>query len=167
MSSPSTNEILARRWLEMPCGQEVVDWAASLLEQGRESRHLLLLAACSPPFSHFELARYRDLALAELSLERPPGNDPVVPFAAELLRDALAQGQDLYSALSLVKKLCIQDDYCHELYDFYLLWFAVQDLQVGEDQRYWEGATSKNIDRIIRDRAEKFVAEQLSTRHDA
>jgi hypothetical protein len=158
MGAPSTTEILARRTLDSACGQEVVDWAISMLEDGQETRHVLLLAATAPPFNEFELARLRDLSLEELGVDAAPAGDPVISYAAELLDEGLAGRREMFSALSLVKDLCIAREYLPELFDFYLLWNAADDLRTYEDQRYWGGATRENIDRIIRDRAQAFIA---------
>jgi hypothetical protein len=157
MQAPSTTEILARRELQTSCGQEVVDWAISLLEVGKETRHVLLLAATAPPFNEFELARLRDLALEELGVEVASGDTSIISFACELLHDALVGERDMHSTLSLVKDLCVHREYLRELFDFYLLWNAADDLRTNEDQRYWGGATRENIDRVIRDRASAFV----------
>jgi hypothetical protein len=47
--------------------------------------------------------------------------------------------------------------YPHDLYDFYLLYFAYSDLQDASVQWYWEGATRDNILAIIGERAAAFV----------
>jgi hypothetical protein len=43
--------------------------------------------------------------------------------------------------------------------DFYLLYFAKDDLLIDEVQWYWEGANRENIDKIIRDKFRQWLNE--------
>lgn len=49
-------------------------------------------------------------------------------------------------------------EYPRELQAFYNLSFAWEDLQISEEQWYWAGAIRDNIDQIMREEAEAFVA---------
>ena len=47
----------------------------------------------------------------------------------------------------------------NSLSDFAMLYWAYQDLQVAEEQYYWEGATRENIDEVIMEYFRKLKAE--------
>ena len=158
MLTITTARILADKALQNTCGKECVDWAVSILEQGHNGQCLSILAGISPPFNHFELADYRDRALRELGIaDVGDPNAAVSTLAAEHLRYALVGGEDLISTLRTIKGLCIANYYQKDIYDFYTLFFAYDDLQHSDEQWYWQGATRQNIISIIRRRAEEFL----------
>jgi hypothetical protein len=128
-----------------------------MLEQGREGHYLSILAGLSAPFNNFEVADYRNRALHELGLAGINDSEAVVTYSAERLRLALAGEIDLTSALGAIKEICVARAYPRELYDFYLLHFALSDLQESDVQWYWDGANRGNIATIIRNRAEAFL----------
>lgn len=154
--APSTAEILARRALEKACGGECVEWAITMLEQGYDSRSLRILASSDPPFNHFELAELRERALEDVGAPIE-SEHALTTFAADILRAGLAGERRLWEAVVHVKDLCIDADYARELYPFYLLAFAAEDLEHEPVQWYWEGASRSNIDQIIREQARIFV----------
>ncbi len=160
----TTVEILARRALDMTCGQECVDWAVGLLVEGQDCMHLRELAGAVPPLSHFELAALRDATLEELHIEPVPPADAVTMYARERLRAALTGSADLVDEIAVVSQLYIRHDYLDALRDFYLLDNAYVDLRSQGEQWYWHGADRSNILEIMRQRAEEFVSEPLPAR---
>ena len=159
MTKVTTAHILADKALEQSCGQQCVDWAITMLEEGRDGHYLTMLAGMLPPYNHFELADLRDRSLRELGISNLDDSVAVCTFAAERLRLALADEADLIEAVGAVKDLCIAQNYPKELYDFYLLYWAYSDLRDSECQWYWQGATRENIDALIRQRVEQFLRE--------
>lgn len=157
MAIITTARILADKALQQTCGQECVDWALAMLEQGRGGHYTAMLAGLTPPFNHFEVVAYRDHSLRELGIADIADAAAVSTYAAEHLRLALAGEADLISTLGVIKDLCIARDYQKDIQDFYLLYFAYTDLQESEVQWYWEGANRENIVSLIRQRAEAFV----------
>ena len=63
--------------------------------------------------------------------------------------------------LRTVMDLCVAHDYRRDLYDFYLLYHTLDTLDEFGEHGYWNGATAENVDSIIRDRAERFIAQVL------
>jgi hypothetical protein len=55
--------------------------------------------------------------------------------------------------------LSIEIDHSRDLYDFYLLHNAYDDLRTSEVQWYWEGATRSNILQLMKSEAEKFARD--------
>ena len=160
MPRVTTTRILADKVLQKTCGQECVDWAIRMLDEGHDGECLSRRWGMLPPFNHFEVASLRDHALAELGI---PDFTPSVALsrcAKELLRAGLTGEIRLTDALATVKDLCIANDYQCDLFDFYQLFFAYSDLQEDEFTYHWPGAARDNILEIIRQRVEAFVCEQ-------
>lgn len=137
--------------------QACVDWAVKMLVQGRDGDCLEMLASMSTPFNDFEIADYRDRALVELQIEDVSKTQAAMMYAIELAQSAYTGQIDLVSALRSLKDICVECNYEKNLYDFYLLYFAYDDLQSSEVQWYWDGANRGNIDSIIRDRIHSFL----------
>jgi hypothetical protein len=150
---PSTTQILAEKALGMECGQACVDWAVGLLEAGCDSVNVAMLAGMTPPFNHFEVASRRDQALADLGIADVPKGDAARAWAAEQWRQAWAGGSAARrTALRKVSGLCISNDYLEELFEFYLLDGAWDDLDELGHSLHWPGATAETIADIVQER---------------
>ena len=147
-----------RRHMERACGQECVDWAIGLLERGVESPSLLLLAGLTPPLNHFEIRALRERALEEIEPAELSIADPVMAYVIETVAAARWDADALRLAFDRITSLAIELGYPHDLRPFYNLHFAAEDLLRGDEQWYWPGATRENIDQIMRDEAEGFLA---------
>jgi hypothetical protein len=161
----TTAEILARRALQMTCGQECVDWAVGLLVEGLDSTDLRRLAGEVQPSSHFHLAALRDRTLEELDISPVSPTDAVTNYARERLRAAVAGTADLATEIAAVSQLYLAHDDARALLDFFLLDNAYADLQLVDLQWYWNDANRSNILAIMRERAEKFVNETSEHGH--
>lgn len=158
MRNVSTIEILARRALQRPCGVECVEWAVGLLEQGRESKSVRVLAGMTPPLNHFEIADLRERVLFETQPPELQIEDPITEFVREIIQAALKSDLALHTAFALITDLAIELGYPSELQPFYNLFNAWDDLQYRAEQWYWNGATRENIDSLMREEARRFVA---------
>ena len=156
MSTVTTLEILARRALNLPCGQECVDWAIDMLLMDVDTPHLRQLAGAIAPFSTFELSQMRDRALEELGAPAVAPADAPIVFARERLRLALDGKADLVDEVYEIAQLSLGLDR-RLLFDFELLWWAYQDLEVEDTQHYWEGADRTNILDIMASKAREFI----------
>ena len=65
----------------------------------------------------------------------------------------------IVKVLTILKDICIELDYDKNLYDFYSLYFAKDDLLYSDNQWYWDGANKKNIDKIIIDYFTKWETD--------
>jgi len=163
MASISTIRILLDKALQETAGHNCVDWAIGMLERGRDGHHLLRLAGMLPLYNHFEIADLRDRALEELGIEDLAPDDAVRSYAVELLESALAGKVDLVRAFETLAGLYVANGYQRDILDFYLLHYAHKDLQEDDIQWYWDGASRNNIDAVMRDQAEQFLAAQAKT----
>lgn len=146
---PSTTQIVAEKALGMACGQACVDWAVGLLAAGSESVPVAMLAGMTPPLNHFEVASRRDRALADLGVADMSKGDAARAWAAEHLRRAWDGGADRRTAIRTVSALCVSHEYLAELFDFYLLACAWDDLDEVGQSFHWPGATAETIDDLV------------------
>jgi hypothetical protein len=158
----TTTKILALKALERRCGQECVDWAITMLEQGASQKSIGVLAGMTPPFNHFEMASLRDRALLDVGASKPTHSLAIQAYAGELALEALAGDIDTFRLLEELAELCIAEGYASELYDCYLLHFAWLDLRRGEVQWYWPGATQENIDQLVKERLTALAVASAS-----
>lgn len=157
-SAPSTALILARRALQLTCGNECVRWAESLLETGGDSVHLRMLAGATERGNHFELAALRDRALEELGVPCVARDEAVRRLAAEWLQEAGSDVDRLWLAVQSVCELAISADHPSELEDFYLLAYAHADLRDWGEQHYWRGVTRVDeLEAVMRSRVATFI----------
>ncbi|CRX38457.1 hypothetical protein [Estrella lausannensis] len=146
---PTTARILADKALMRTCGQECVDWALGMLDQGHDGEAFCVLACMSPPYNHFEMAELRDKALSSLNLGDIQLSEALWGYAKETMKATIKGEKDVGSALNLLRILYFEGGFLQELQDSYLLYYAYMDLQESEYQYYWDGATRDNINQIV------------------
>jgi hypothetical protein len=129
-----------------------------MLESGRDSENLRILASLSPPFDYWEVERYLSLALDELRIPNIAESAALSAYVAEELRCMLEGRTPQCDTLATLKQLFVNDEYPRALHPFYLLYFALQEISAGEETYHWPGATAENIHRIIEDAARNFLA---------
>jgi len=156
---PSTKEILAWRVLNRSIDESWVDWAVSMLQAGHDTLHLAILAGQTEPFNQFEMVAIVDKVLAELGCEWSNKEAVIRDYVAELLHQMLAHQIASREALRILADMCIELDYPSDLLDFYLLYFAQDDLLTSEAQWHWPGATRENIEEKIRQHVTQWLQE--------
>jgi hypothetical protein len=62
------------------------------------------------------------------------------------------------AAMKLLKDLCNETGMNEELIKFYLLYFAISDLEQQGVQWYWKGADRSNIEQIVDDFSKAWLA---------
>ncbi|WDF68674.1 hypothetical protein PQ465_20555 [Sphingobacterium oryzagri] len=147
----TTSEILAFKALNRDIDQIWVDWAFEMLATGFETENLIILAGESPPFNQFQIQEIANKVLTELQLDYSDKDQTIKNYACHLIKQSIDDQLDKRKVLDILKNICIELDYEEYLYDFYLLYYAKEDLSYSENQWYWEGATRENIDKIITD----------------
>jgi len=156
---PSTKEILAWRALNRSVDESWVDWAVSMLETGHDMLHLAILAGATEPFNQFEMIAIVDKTLAELGCDWSDRERVFRDYVADLLHRMLARQITSRDVLRGLMELCVDLGYPSDLYKFYLLYFAQDDLCMSEVQWYWPDATRENIEEIIRQYATWWLQE--------
>jgi len=148
---PSTAEILAFKMLGQNVNKRWIAWAYDMLEAGFESENLVILAGEVEPYNQFELRSLTDKVLTELNLSWANHELVYKNYVCYLVTKALDHEIAAVSVLDILKEIYIKNNYEPPLHDFYLLYFAFEDLKYSKDQGYWDGATRQNIDKIIND----------------
>jgi hypothetical protein len=137
-----------------------------MITAGFDTPKLRKLAGSEKPYNHFEIAALRDVALDELG-QQPVSRDVAVRrYARERLQAALDDTAVLPTEFEVVAHLFMQTD-LRDLYDFYLLHFAHEDLKTLEVQWYWPDADRTNILEIMKLQAQAFVARETQGRSSA
>ena len=159
MISELTYKVVAYSDLTTLNGDDCVDWAIEMLQLGHDTPSLLILAGLTKPTNQFEVRDYLKRALSELELDEKTGDDATLSYSSYYIAK-IAKGEDVKINLGLVYEFCKARDYEEVIYDFYLLYWAWDDLDYGnEHQHYWPGADKSNIERVVIETAEKWVLE--------
>jgi len=148
----------------MTCGQNCVDWAMSLVVAGQEGANIAMLAGMTPPHNHFEIAAMRDLALRDLGVTVLARDAAPGAWAREAFRQAADDDHELRNVVRAVSALCVAEGYCKDLFDFYLLDCAFDDIDAGQPSYHWDGANSENIMSLVRKRVDEFQASSVNSR---
>ncbi|MEM7794349.1 MAG: hypothetical protein AAGE59_38020 [Cyanobacteria bacterium P01_F01_bin.86] len=145
--------------------EHCVDWAMDALCAGEDSPSLRILAGLTPPLYSLEVREYATRALKELGIKIPTGKDAISTCARVLMEEILANPDDMQDRLSILSELCIDTNYRKDIYDFYLLHWAFDDLQASEVQFYWDGANRDNIQEIVITRCREWLFEYENQEH--
>lgn len=134
-----------------------VEWALEMIQAGYESDNLYILAGITRPYHQFELQRLLDKVLADLDLDYEDRSLMIRNYIYYIISVALNEPSNYLSTLREIKDICIALDMEQQYMDFYLLYFAKDDLNESEVQWYWDGADRTNIDLIIRKVFEDYL----------
>jgi hypothetical protein len=145
----STYRVLAEKALQGGPIEVWKDWALEMMEAGFETEHLILLAGLSPDINRFQLDDIINKALKELCLDTIPNDEIVYGYVYYLIDQAINSKMSKKVVLGILRDLCRDRDYDNELYNFYLLSYAQEELEILGVQFYWEDANSDNIHSII------------------
>lgn len=140
---------------------DCVNWAIEALGAGKDTPHLRMLAGLAEPLNPFEVRTYTELAFTELALPLPQGEEAVTQYAKSLVDEILNNPAYVRANLGELAKLCQQNEYQPNLYAFYLLRWALHDLDAADVQHYWEGATQENIEAIVLQRCKDFLQKVI------
>jgi len=154
---PRTYEIQAGFLLGLSPLKNWVDWATEAILAGYDSESLRILAGLEPPFDDQEINRLSKRAFNELNIIPLTKENSIPHFIAPIFRQ-LSNGElTRKDALLKLKDLCLVTNYAKPLMDFYLLYFALSDLETSEVQWYWKDANRENINKIIDDYFENWL----------
>jgi hypothetical protein len=158
----STYKVLVEKVLQGVTIEVWKDWALEMMEAGFETEHLILLAGLSLQTNRFQLDDMINKALQELSLDSMSNDEIVYGFAYYLIDQALNSKMSTKVVLGTLRDLCRDRDYDNELYNFYSLSYAQQELEEAGEQFYWECANNDNIDTIIVSEFKKWKSKYES-----
>lgn len=156
MISDLTYKMVAYPDLENINGDECIQWAIEMLQLGYETPSLLIVAGLPKSPNQWELHSYLKAALTELGLQEKAGEAATLSYSAYHIIK-IAERQEVKRNLAMMYEFCLRRDYDKLIFDFYLLYWAWQDLDYETVQHYWEGANRNNIEQIVVEKAKKWV----------
>lgn len=156
--SELTYKIVAFPEIQQIDTNESIDWAMEMMELGYESPTLYMLASFNKPTNYFEVIDYVTNTIKELGLEIKSGDDAVLSYASYYVHQ-IAKGENVRDNLTELYKFCQMRDYEDLVYDFYLLYWAWDDIDYDDTHpnHYWNGATKENVEQLVVDEAIKWI----------
>lgn len=146
----STYRVLMKKAFNEDVDETWIDWALEMIEAGYESDNLYILAGISRPYHQFELQRLTDKVLVDLNLDYEDQPQMIRNYVYYIISSTINEPSNYLSTLKEIRNICMDLDMEQEYMDFYLLYFAKDDLNESGVQWYWDGAYRTNIDLIIR-----------------
>jgi len=138
---------------------ECVDWAIEMLGLGHETENLLILGGLSKPTNYFEATDYLRRALKELALKEKTGDEGIISYSKYYIHK-IAKAENVKKNLNDIRLYCQTKEYEKSIFDFYLLYWAWDDLDYGNEyQSYWPDADKSNIEQVVIEVAKKWVVE--------
>lgn len=160
----STYRVLMKKAFNEDIDKSWLEWALEMMEAGYESDNLYILAGITKPYNQFELQELTDKVLADLNLETSDKSLTIRNYVYYILSKTINEPSKYLESLKEVKDICIGLDMDKEYMDFYLLYFAKDDLNELENQWYWDGADRNNIDKIIKEKFQEYIDRIDETR---
>jgi hypothetical protein len=155
--SPLTYKVVAYQSVPGYNMDECVDWAVEMIELGHNTEHLLMLAGLTKPVNYFETKTYLEAAIGELGLKLKAEDDGIISYSSYYITQ-IANGVNIRENLKTVSNYVINADYHTSVYDFFSLHWAWDDLEWNDEQQsYWPGATSDNIEHMVIDQAKQWL----------
>jgi hypothetical protein len=156
--SKLTFKIVAFHEIQQADTDESVDWAIEMMELGYESPTLFMLASFTKPTNYFEVIGFLKDTIEELGLEMKSGEDATLSYASYYVHQ-IANGQKVRENLTELYRFCQMRDYEQLVYDFYLLYWAWDDLDYEDTEYnyYWDGVRRNNIEATVIEEAKKWI----------
>lgn len=126
-----------------------VDWAIDLIQKGKETENILILASFSEPIEKYEIAPYVTAVLDELGLEELEVDDAIIA-QTHLLLLRILKDEDIRKNLHSLSQVCVNNDFDNRVMDFYLLFHAWDEMEEIGANYYYNGADLDNIETVIK-----------------
>lgn len=138
---------------------ECVDWATEMIFLGYDTPSLLILAGLNKPTNYFEVVDYLPTVFASLNLAQKFDDEATLSYCSYYIQK-ISNSDNIKDNLTVISKFCQAKDYKKLIFDFYLLHWAWDDIDYGNEYTpYWENANRKNIEKIVVETAQKWIAE--------
>lgn len=107
---------------------EIADWAVSELEQGRDSKHLRILASAFDAKSRTELEVHFRQSLVELDWEYPTKEVATKRYSESIMQRIVKSEIEPFEGCKELCNLCIYLEYPKDLYNWNALYWAQDEL---------------------------------------
>lgn len=159
ITSELTSQVVAFKEVTDLNADVFVNWALDMMTLGYESDALYILAGLAKPAMYYEAIKYAKEAFKELDIDIKEGEDAILSYSSYFIKK-ISVGEDVKVNLIRVFRYCYSHCYERRVYDFYLLRWAWDDLDYGnEHQDYWPEANGSNIEAVVIKQAKKWLAE--------
>lgn len=138
----------------------VIDWAIYMIQQGRETETMLILASFSKPVYREEIRPYVSRTLVELNLEEKVGSYSVISNCYFHVSQIIGKN-NIKDNLSSLYIIHTDNDYPKITRQFYALYWAWSDLLHYEFNHYYQGVTLKNMETVLELECHKFIAHYI------
>lgn len=155
----STYKILLDKVCNFDIDESWTSWAQEMIEAGYESDNLYILAGMSKPFNQFEMQELTSKVLSDLKIEYSDKEQVIHNYIYYLIFNSVNKPETYLESLRELKDIYYYLNMDSRYSNFYLLYFAKDDLNDSEVQWYWEGATRLNINDIIKEEFTKWLDE--------
>lgn len=138
---------------------ECIDWAIEMIFLGYDTPSLLILAGFHKPTNYFKVVDYLPQVLLSLNLTVKIGDEATLSYCSYYIQK-IASSDNVRDNLIIIYKFCQAKDYEELVYDFYLLYWAWDDINYGDAYTsYWENANKENIEKLVVETAQNWIAE--------
>jgi len=137
-----------------------VDWAIDLIRQGKETDNVLMLASFSEPIDWFEIKPYVSAVLRDLGLEEFSGDAAMVANAHFHVSEII-KGESVRYHLHALYRLCNIENDKYGLMNFYLLYYAWDELDELDYNFYYPDVTLNNIEKVLLSDARKWIDKYI------
>jgi len=134
-----------------------VDWAIGLLQEGKETHNILMLASFGAPIDAYEIRPYITAVLKDLGLDEINGDEAKIAIIRYYITE-ISLTHSIRNNLGTLYHLCFEYDSEFGLFPFYLLYYSWQDLEAKELNHYYEDATLDNIESLLIKEAKIWIA---------
>jgi hypothetical protein len=119
-----TKTLIAKRYLGEVLANDFSDWAVSCIEEGIESKNILILASIINPQSFYEVEDYFRRSLNDLGWKFPNKEDSLFEYAKTIAKQILDKNIDPFEGVTIIKKIYHALDYPKGLsnWDYITLW---------------------------------------------
>jgi hypothetical protein len=154
-----TNVVFGKRALHRICSADYIDWADEMLEQDYDTPHLRILAGLDRRNSIVEVEPYFIHSLKELNIEQVEPKAAVQAYACDIAQQIIdGKFTSAREAIKTLYQICVDTNYDPD----YRVWLDLDDaldcLHCGDFPYSYPSATLENIDRIIKQEAENWIA---------
>ncbi len=158
-----TGFIQCHKVLEYFDYSKAVAWALDLVEQGNESKSVLMLASFSNPIERFEISPYVSEVLKEFGLEELYEEKALIANVYYHLTEILNNNK-IRGNLKIIYQLCLEYDYEPMLVNFYRIYYAWKDLEEIGENHYLEKVDLQNIEEVLKTEAKVWIDTYVDER---
>jgi len=155
----STYKILKDKVFNSDIDESWIDWAIAMMQAGYETESLYQLAGISKPYNQFELQDLTNKVLNDLQLDFSDKKIILKNYAYFLIKSNIDTSENYEKILREFWDIHYELNEDADYQNFTFLYWAKDNLDYSDSQSYWEGANKDNIDEIIKQQFQLYIAK--------